>query len=82
MAKPKPKKADIITLIRARKPKGGDEPGTVTTPEIRRAMGCGVDTARAITDELEAEGKLVKAMVMRDTGWGVVQPVKGFRIVA
>ena len=81
MSKPKPKGADVMALLRGRKADGGDEPGTVTAPELQEAMGCGYQTAKATAEALVREGKLTRAMVRRNTGWGVVQPVKGYRIL-
>lgn len=81
MAKKPTKRPDILTLLKSRHAPG-DEDGTVTTPELQAVMGCGYRLAKKTADDLVAEGKLVRDMIRRDSGWGIVQPVKGYRIVA
>lgn len=81
MAKKPAGRPDIIALLKARRAPG-DEDGTVTTPELAIAIGCGYQVAKRTAAELVVAGKLVRAMVRRDAGWGIVQPVKGYRIVA
>ena len=78
MAKRKPT-PDVLRLIRDAQPPEGEE-GTITTPELARAMGCNYDKALQAAHALLAAGKIRPEKIWRRNIHGELQRVKGFRV--
>lgn len=72
--------AKLLKAIRARRTE--DEPGTITSREFRRLVGCGENKALDIIRDLVDTGKLKPDQVRRTNMHGVTGAVKGYRITA
>lgn len=72
--------AKLLKAIRSKKT--GDEPGTITSRELRKITGYGENKALCIIRDLVEAGKLQPDMIRRTNLHGVSSLVMGYRIVS
>lgn len=72
--------AKLLKAIKARR--AGDEPGTITTRELRGMTGFCENKALDIIRDLVSAGKLKPDMIRRTNMHGISSLVMGYRIAA